>query len=162
MQNAKDTFYLTLRDRLAVLNPARTVVLRGVVRPASLVEQNELRSANQPLDTFCLRWTALGIHAPGIVAMQCEIRYRTDGSSGNAGMDRGRMLSAMDSELLAAVDGAPQNAAKRTFATNPSGVTTGTNVFWGDVQFAAAEIEAERISRVATVQVFAYQGAGEL
>ena len=33
MQNAKDTFYMTLRDRLAAVNPARTMVLRGVTRP---------------------------------------------------------------------------------------------------------------------------------
>jgi hypothetical protein len=162
MQNAKDTFYLTLRDRLATLNPARTLVLRGVVRPASLVEENELSSTSQPLDTFCLRWTALGIHAPGIVSMQCEIRYRSDGSTGNGGMDRGRLLSAMDGELLTAVNTAPQNAPKRTFATASSSATTGTNLFWGDVQFAAATVEAERISRVATVEVFAYQEAGEL
>ena len=38
MQNAKDTFYLTLQSRLAALNPSRTVVLRGVVRPATLVD----------------------------------------------------------------------------------------------------------------------------
>ena len=33
MQNAKDTFYVTLRDRLAAVNPARTMVVRGVTRP---------------------------------------------------------------------------------------------------------------------------------
>ena len=42
MQSAKDTFYVTLRDRLAALNPARTVVVRGMVRPGVLVEENEL------------------------------------------------------------------------------------------------------------------------
>ena len=45
MQNAKDTFYVTLRDRLAAVNPARTMVLRGVTRPGVLVEENELASA---------------------------------------------------------------------------------------------------------------------
>jgi hypothetical protein len=162
MQNAKDTFYLTLRDRLATLNPGRTLVLRGVVRPASLVEENELSSVNQTLDAFCLRWTALGIHAPGILSMQCEIRYRTEGSTGSGGMDRGRLLSAMDGELIAAVNTAPQNAPKRTFATATSAITTGTNLFWGNVQFVPATVEAERIGRVATVEVFAYQEAGEL
>ena len=42
MQNAKDTFYVTLQSRLAALNPARTIVVRGVVRPGTLVEENEL------------------------------------------------------------------------------------------------------------------------
>ncbi len=55
MQNARDTFYVTLRDRLAAVNPARTIVLRGVTRPGVLVEENELVSAYQPVDAFCLR-----------------------------------------------------------------------------------------------------------
>ena len=29
MQNAKDSFYLALRTRLAAINPERTVLLRG-------------------------------------------------------------------------------------------------------------------------------------
>ena len=45
MQNAKDTFYVTLQGRLAALNPARTIVVRGVVRPGTLVDENELPSA---------------------------------------------------------------------------------------------------------------------
>jgi hypothetical protein len=46
MQNARDTFYVRLRDRLAAVNPARTMVLRGVTRPGVLVEENELASAS--------------------------------------------------------------------------------------------------------------------
>ena len=42
MQNAKDTFYEVLRSRLVALNPERTIVLRGVMRPGVLVEENEL------------------------------------------------------------------------------------------------------------------------
>jgi hypothetical protein len=38
MQNARDTFYVALRDRLAAVNPARTMVVRSVVRPGLLVE----------------------------------------------------------------------------------------------------------------------------
>ena len=93
MQNARDTFYVTLRDRLAAVNPARTMVLRGVTRPGVLVEENELVSAYQPVDTFCLHWTGLCVDAKGalpLVTMVCEIRYAADGDSGNGGMDRGR------------------------------------------------------------------------
>jgi hypothetical protein len=32
VQNAKDTFYEVLRNRLVAFNPERTIVLRGVVR----------------------------------------------------------------------------------------------------------------------------------
>ncbi len=41
MQFAKDSFYIALRDRLAVLNPARTVYLDGVTRPAVIVAENQ-------------------------------------------------------------------------------------------------------------------------
>jgi len=166
MQNAKDTFYMTLRDRLAAVNPARTMVLRGVTRPGSLVEENELVSAEQPVDAFCLRWTGLRVDSRAaltLVSMQCEVRYCTDGSAGNGGMDRGRLLAGMDAELVAAVNAAPQNVVKSAFvAGDPSGTAMGTNVFWGDVVFGAAAVENERLAQVATVDVFAYQEGGEL
>ncbi len=63
MQNARDTFYVTLRDRLAAINPGRTMVLRGVTRPGVLVEENELVSAFQPVNAFCLHWTGLSVDA---------------------------------------------------------------------------------------------------
>ena len=52
MKNAKDTFYVALRDRLAAVNPARTFVLRGVVRPGIMVVENEMVSAELPADVF--------------------------------------------------------------------------------------------------------------
>ena len=167
MQNARDTFYVTLRDRLAALNPARTMVLRGVTRPGVLVEENELTSAFQPVNAFCLRWTGLSVDAQGalpLVTMTCEIHYATDGDSGNGGMDRGRLLSAMDGELVAAVSGTPQNVPKMNYAGGSgSGSTpTATNVFWGDAVFGAEAVNGERLERVATVEVFSYQEAGEL
>jgi hypothetical protein len=170
MQNARDTFYVTLRDRLAAVNPARTMVLRGVTRPGVLVEENELASAAQPANVFCLHWTGLSVNAQGalpLVAMSCQIQYATDGDAGNGGMDRGRLLSAMDAELVAAVSGAPQNTVKMNYVGSAGGsglapVAMATNVFWGDVVFGAAVVNAERLERVATVEVFCYQEAGEL
>ena len=55
MQNAKDTFYVMLQGRLAALNPAGTIVLRGLIRPGWFVEENELTTAGGPADVFCLR-----------------------------------------------------------------------------------------------------------
>jgi hypothetical protein len=168
MQNARDTFYVMLRDRLAAVNPARTIVLRGVTRPGVLVEENELPSVYQPVDAFSLRWTGLNVDAKGalpLVTMACEIRYATDGNSGNGGMDRGRLLSAMDGELVATVSAAPQSAPKMSYITAPGGaapVAMATNVFWSDVSFEVTVINGERLERVATVEVFSYQEAGEL
>ncbi len=39
MQNAKDSFYMALRTRLAAINPERTILLRGAVRPGILAEE---------------------------------------------------------------------------------------------------------------------------
>ena len=170
MQNAKDTFYVTLQGRLEAVNPARMVVVRGVTRPGVLVEENELASATVPVNAFCLQWTGLTVDAQGalpLVTMVCEIRYATDGDSGNGGMDRGRLLSGMDAELVAAVSASPQNTTKMNYvgAAGGSGlppVAMATNVFWGDVVFGAAVANGERLERVATVEVFSYQEAGEL
>lgn len=170
MQNARDTFYVTLRDRIATLNPGRTIVMRGVTRPGVLVEENELVSAYQPVDAFCLHWAGLNVDPRGslpLVSMVCEIRYATDGDSDNGGMDRGRLLSAMDVELAAALGMSPQNAPKMNYvaAAGESGlapVTMATNMFWGDVSFGASVVNGERLERMATVEVFSYQEAGEL
>jgi hypothetical protein len=170
MQNARDTFYVTLRDRLAAVNPARTMVLRGVTRPGVLVEENELASAYQPVDAFCLRWTGVSVDTNGglpLVTMVCEIRYATDGDSGNGGMDRGRLLSGMDGDLVAALSVGPQHVQKMNYvaAAGESGlapVAMATNVFWSDAVFGAAAVNGERLERVATVEVFSYQEAGEL
>jgi len=170
MQNARDTFYVTLRDRLAAINPARTIVLRGVVRPGVLVQENELVSAELPVNAFCLHWTTLAVDTQGalpLATMGCTITYATDGDSGNGGMDRGRLLAAMDAELMSALSASPQHVVKMSYvgAAGGSGVaaaTLATNVFWGDAVFAPVTVTDERLERVATVAVFCYQEAGEL
>jgi hypothetical protein len=168
MQNAKDTFYTMLQGRLAILNPSRTRVLRGVVRPATLVDENELPTAWIPLDAFRLQWTRLQVTSDSplpLFEMECSIQYATDGSSGNGGMDRGRLLAAMDAELATALAAEPHTVAKMNYATAGAGVAPtamGTNVFWADPVFGAASTVGERMERTATVQVFANQEAGEL
>jgi hypothetical protein len=168
MQNAKDTFYITLRNRLAALNPERTVVIREATRPGTLVEENELVTAAIPTDAFIFNWIGTKVDSMSalpLVTMQCQIRYATDGTVGNGGMDRGRLLATMDAELATAVGSAPHNAAK----LNYSGTTQGaaptpmqTNIFWGDIVFGNAVTAGERLERAATVDVFSYQEAGEL
>jgi len=168
MQNAKDTFYELLRGRVAVENPARTIVLRGVVRPGVMVVENELLSAADLPDCFRLSWGESKTDVQGalpMVAMSCEIEYETAGTAANAGMDRGRMLAAMDGELLAAVRAWPQRALKNNYAGLAFGQVVkamSTNVWWGDVVFGEATVEGERLKRTATVQVMSYQEAGEL
>jgi hypothetical protein len=141
------------------------MVVRGVTRPAVLVEENELASDAVPVDAFRLRWTGLKLDADAalpLVTMTCEIRYATDGNAGNGGMDRGRLLAAMDAELAAALSQPPRNAAKMSYTASAAPAAMQTEIFWGEVSFAAAAVTGERLERVATVAVFSYQEAGEL
>lgn len=161
MQNAKDTFYITLRTRLATLNPARTMLLRGVTRPGILVEEAESPMAELPTDVFVLRWTALSVDiqlpAP-LAAMQCEILYATAGMQTNAGLDRGRALEEMDYELTQLL--APPAAQKMNYTTTPA-TAMNTEVFWTPAVFASATTVRERRGRIATITVFAFQEQGE-
>lgn len=161
MQNAKDTFYVMLQGRLAALNPARTIVLRGVLRPGVLVEENELPSASIQPDAFRLQWTGLRVDGGGplpLVAMECAIHYATDGSAGSGGMDRGRLLAAMDAELVSAICAEPRAVPKQNYV---AAKMLATNVFWGEPVFGAASAIGERLERTVTVEVFAYVEAGE-
>jgi len=95
MQNAKDTFYITLRNRLVTTNPARTMTLRAITRPGILVSEAEAPTPQPLLDVFALSWTTLqaDLQLPAILAqMTCEIQYCTAGTQINAGLDRGRAL----------------------------------------------------------------------
>src|ERR1700758_2610305 len=103
MQNAKDSFYIALRTRLAVVNPERTILLRGSLRPGILVEEAEAPFAHLPNDVFVLRWLGLGADldlSSAMTAQECEIVYQTCGTQAFGGLDRGRALSEMDEEVI--------------------------------------------------------------
>jgi len=167
MQNAKDTFYLMLQQRLAAINPQRIIVVREQRRSGTLVVENEAPSAQVPLDCFRLQWTSLALDrtsALPLVALTCEISYATDGTRAMAGMDRGRLFSAMDSELDSALSRPPLSTPKLDCTASDSGVAPvamATNIFWSEPAFGAITATSERLSRTASVQVFAFQEAGE-
>ena len=161
-QRAKDTFYLTLRDRLATLNPERTTVVRGATRTALLVEENELAMGTNvdPQGTFLLRWTER--HGSTADAMElhserCEIRYAAEGSGEVAGMDRGRVLDAMDTELLTILQ--PAQVLKQAYDTGTAAAMA-TNVFWSDAAMGPVKMATDRLQRTVTVDVFAWKEAG--
>lgn len=162
MQNAQNTFYISLRDRLAVLNPNRTLYLRGVTRPGILVESNELATTQPPSDVFVLRWRGLSSdpYLPeSLTQMECEIEYRTEGTVGNLGMDRGAMLAQMDAEMISLLQ--PNGAQKMNYSKTPA-VAMETHIFWTEASFEPVKIERDRLLRMATVSVFSYTEPGEL
>lgn len=161
MQNAQNTFYITLRNRLVALNPNRTIYLRGLTRPGILVESNELVIAQPPSDVFVLRW--IGLHndpyfSDVMLQMQCEIAYMTEGTVGNLGMDRGAMLTEMDAELMSLLQ--PNTAQKTNYTPTPA-VQMETQIFWSEASFQPLKVERDRLSRIAAVSVFSYEEPGE-
>ena len=161
MQNAKDSFYVALRTRLAAINPERTILLRGTVRPGIVVEEAEAPFAQLPADVFVLRWMGLAVDedlASTMVAAECEVQYSTLGTQSFGGLDRGRALAAMDAELLAMLS--PFWTPKMNYTAMPA-TTMLTKVFWDEPVFGQATAVRDRLSRTARVTVYSYQEAGE-
>ena len=167
MQNAKDTFYEVLRGRLATLNPERTIVARGVTRPGVLVDENEMQASSLLPDCFHLVWTTGSVDTQGalpVATQTTEITYATAGSPANGGLDRGRLLAAMDLELLESVRSFPQNTIKNDYkalANGGSVVAKLSNIWWSSVEFGAIRVDSNRIVRSATVAVMSYVEGGD-
>jgi hypothetical protein len=161
MQNAKDSFYMALRSRLSALNPERTVVLRGAVRPGILVEEAEAPFSQPPADVFVMRWLGIGTDVnldAALVAAECEIVYQTCGCQSFGGLDRGRALSAMDEEILSILQ--PFSTPKLSFIATPPAPML-TQVFWDEPAFGPAVALRDRLSRSVKVMVYSYQEQGE-
>jgi hypothetical protein len=174
MQSTKDTFYISLRDRLASLNPLRTTTLNGTTRPAVVVAENEVVIPVKPQpDTFYLEWgTATPVPQQigdrAIYAMECVISYHTFGSA-DSGVDRGRSLAALDTELLGISQ--PGTAPKCDYSKTPA-ANQGSSIVWSAPQFGkVAGSEAPRteslprgtagvrLERTASVTVFFFPEA---
>jgi hypothetical protein len=171
MQFAKDSFYMALRERLAALNPARTVTLSGATRPAVIVAENELVIPVEPLpDAFYLEWGSVRAvdrqtGSRVLAAMECEISYHTQGTC-ESGVDRGRTLAALDTELMGMCQ--PPFTEKRDYTQAPS-MDLGTSVVWMEPVFGAVtgsegpnsaslpqRSQGVRLERKAGVTVFFY------
>jgi hypothetical protein len=161
MQNAKDSFYMALRTRLGTINPDRTILMRGTVRPGILVEEAEAPFTQLPSDVFVLRWLGLAVDADlasVMAAEECEILYQTCGTQSFGGLDRGRSLSAMDEELISILQ--PFCTPKLNFTATPPAAMS-TQVFWDEPISAPIVIQRDQLSRSAKVTVYSYQEQGE-
>jgi hypothetical protein len=162
MQNAKDTFYITLRSRLATVNPARTMMVRAASRPGIFVQDAEAPMAQPLLDAFALNWTALAadVQLPAILTqMTCEIQYATAGTQNNAGLDRGRALEEIDYEVLKILY--PYASQKMNYTQTPAAAME-TMVFWSEPEFGPAVTIRDRLNRTVKVTVYAFQEQAEL
>lgn len=152
---------MALRTRLATVNPDRTTLLRGAVRPGILVEEAEAPFSQFPNDVFVLRWLGLGADldlASTLIAEECEITYQACGTQSFGGLDRGRSLSAMDEELVAMLQ--PFYAPKMNYTVQPPAAMP-TQIFWDEPGFTPTVSQRDRLSRSAKVMVYSYQEQGE-
>ena len=161
MQNAKDSFYMALRARLTTINPDRTILLRGAVRPGILVEEAEAPFSQLPNEVFVLRWAGLAADmdlASVMAAEQCEITYQTCGTQSFGGLDRGRALSGMDEELMAMLH--PFFSPKLNYAATPAAAML-TQVIWDEPAFGPVTVNRDLLGRSASVMVYSYQEQAE-
>jgi hypothetical protein len=137
MQFAKDSFFLALQERLAGLNPARTVTLNGAMMPAIVVVENlPPNCADCEPNTFYLQWGTAEVLSAStgcgtLISVEVVISYYTSGSAQSM-VDRGRVLAQLGSELLSICR--PPNTEKRDYTQSPS-ADLGTRVFWSQPAF---------------------------
>jgi hypothetical protein len=158
MQPTKDSFYVTLRDRLVAVDPNRTIMLDGATRPAIVVAENEPPGTPPTLcDAFYLYWgAARPVPQSGtgtLMEMECVISYRTKGSDASGNLDRGRDLASLDNDILAIC--APPNAHKCDYSTGTP-CDLGSALFWMPPVFSALVNAPPYVGREASVTVFFY------
>ncbi len=162
MQNTKDSFYITLRNRLATVNPARVMMLRGVQRPGILMEEAEAVVPQIAPDVFVLRWAGKKLDSQlshTLLQLDCEVRYTTGGTQTLLGLDRGRALEGMDAELLSMLT--PTQATKMDYSQTPAAPMS-TAIFWADPVFGPAITIRERLERTVKVSLFSFvQGVNQ-
>jgi hypothetical protein len=168
MQFAKDSFFLTLQQRLAGLNPGRTITVNGTTIPAVLVAENLPPTSADPMpNAFYMSWGTASVveghsGSGALMALECVISYYTLGTVASM-VDRGRLLGQLDGELVGICQ--PPSTEKRDYTQAPS-VDLGTKVFWSQPTFSekqvgATEDEAEahsdgRVARRTKLKVFFY------
>ena len=158
MQASKDSFYVTLRDRLAQAYPTRTITVDGITRPALVVVENDKPgvSARQH-DAFYVEWGDAHAVRPAtsiLTAMQCTISYTSAGTERNGGLDRGRMIGELESELLAICSPASTHKLDYTGAGDP--VNLGTDLFWSRLVCHAVKAAPGSVAREAVLTVYFY------
>ncbi len=164
MQAAKDSFYMALRERLTVLNPARTMVIDGVTVPAIVVRENmEPRFDEAQTEAFYVDFGDILIAESirPMLGLDCHIWYASEGSGGT-GVDRGRVLAEMDVELVRICD--PPHTEMLDYSQVPS-VDLGSGIFWtvpelasspGDVSIQKQQWSAgvARVDRYAQMRIY--------
>ena len=157
MQATKDSFYVTMRDRLAQAYPDRTITVSGITRPAIVVVENDKPSVTaRQHDAFYSGWPDAWPVQPAIsnlMAIVCSVSYASAGSEQNGGLDRGRAAAELESELLAICS---PRAVRKSDWTGTDSSDLGSSIFWTVPTFRAAESSASCVAREPSVTVYFY------
>ena len=157
MQATKDSFYVTLRDRLAKAYPARTITVDGGMRPAIVVVENDKPSVTaRQNDALYLFWGEARPVQPAIstlMAIACVLSYASAGTEQNGGLDRGRSVGELESELLGICSPA---VARKCDWTGVDAVDLGSSIFWTAPVFRPAKSAANCEAREASITVYFY------
>lgn len=161
MQAAKDSFFRALQSRLAVANPARTIVVDGAARPAILVAENEpFPPPKLFFNTFYIHWLGaspvreFGDVNPTRYSLPAQIEYFIQGTASlqRPFADRGRLMAQLDHELLEILF--PGFTPKLEYSQAPP-VPQGSVVEWRwtpEIRMVA-DSEGSILRRLATVNV---------
>jgi hypothetical protein len=157
MQAAKDSFYLTLRDRLAASYPDRTIAVGAVTRPAIVVVENDQSSVTaRQHEAFYVEWGEARPVSPAIstlMAMTCTFSYASAGTEQNGGLDRGRALGGLDSELLGIWS---PTVARKSDYTGANPVDLGSNIFWSAPVIRLQKAAPNCVAHEASLTVYFY------
>jgi hypothetical protein len=149
---------VTLRDRLTQAYPARTITVDGITRPALVVVENDKPSVTAPQhDAFYIEWGDAHAVRPAtstVTALNCTISYTSSGTEQNGGLDRGRMMGELESELMAICS--PASAQKCDYTGSGDPVYLGTDIFWSQPTFRATKAAPGCVAREASLTVYFY------
>jgi hypothetical protein len=164
MQAAKDSFFRALQSRLAAVDPARTITVDGVTRPAILVAENEPYPPPRLFfHTFYIHW----LGAPSVPAFSrtqppryeqvAQLEYFVQGTPGlqRPFADRGRLMAQMDRELVEILF--PGFTEKLDYSAQPP-QPLGSLLYWRwtPALRTVTDGEGSVLRRIATVNVSFY------
>jgi len=164
MQAAKDSFFRVLQSRLATVNPARTITVDGVTKPAILVVENEAYPPPKLFfHTFYLQW----LGAPAVRGFSqtlapryeqiAQIEYFVQGTASlqRPFADRGRVMAQLDREVVEILF--PGFTEKLDYSvTPPQSLSSMVRWRWTPDLRTTADGDGSVLRRIATVNVSFY------
>ena len=109
--------------------------------------------ANTELETFLVSWEGAAKVLPDarLMYMDCKLSYGSQGTDDMLRTDRGRIVTAMDIELLRMCE--PRSAVKYDYTQTPPAALE-TNIFWTSPVMAALAEVSGVLLRTATIRLF--------